>query len=77
VGEVLVLVSPAGLGRRGGVVDGYLSVPEHERLDPDDARALARKLDRAADRLEEWDAELIPVLRRQAEINDRFLGASE
>jgi len=75
-GEVLALVVPARLSRQGNPVPGYVEVPEHEHLGPDEARALARKLDTAADHVEAWDAELVPTLERQAEINEKFLGGS-
>ena len=74
MGEVIVLVTPARLSIRGTVVGGFIAVPEHERLDAEDARRLAQKLNECAARLEGWDEELVPVLRREADINERFLG---
>ena len=72
--EVIVFVTPARLSSRGSVVGGFIAVPEHERLDADDARRLAQKLHDCATRLEGWDEELVPLLRQEAEINERFLG---
>ncbi len=69
-----VQITPAHLGKRGGVIPGYISSPEYQRLNAGECRELADRLLATADRLERWDAELLPVLQREAQINDMFLG---
>ena len=76
-GEAVVHLHPARLSSRGNPIPGFIEVPTHERLSADDARRLSAKLHDAAEALKRWDDELLPVLAREAEINERFLGGTQ